>query len=133
MRKLLITIAAGAAVLAFSEVTRPRAQLFQPAPQPATPPVTAQIPLHLPPVVYDQPFKGKLTTETVTPEQLRARCFNATLRSLGCAFPGSSSCHIIMVDEARINAAGWTVELMLRHERAHCNGWTQDHPGKRPL
>lgn len=131
-RGLIYIVAALLAVAWFAPQARPTHAQLLPQPQ-LSPPATAQIPLHLPPVVYDQPYKGRLTTEIVTPEQLRTRCYNATLRSLGCAFPGSNNCHIIMLDEARINAAGWTVELMLRHERAHCNGWTQDHPGKRPL
>jgi hypothetical protein len=88
--------------------------------------------LHLPPVEYDKPYPGKITIETVTNEQLRARCANASMSSLGCAYPGATSCHILLVDEAAIRAVGWTVELILRHERAHCNGWPQAHPGRRP-
>jgi hypothetical protein len=90
-------------------------------------------PLHLPPVEYDYPYKGKLTIERVTPEQLRARCTAATVISLGCAFPSAYSCLILLVDDASIRARGWTRELMLRHEIAHCNGWPDDHPGMRPL
>jgi hypothetical protein len=88
--------------------------------------------LHLPPVEYDRPYNGKLTVERVTPEELRAQCASAVQSSLGCSFPRANSCRIILVDEALIRAVGWTVELMLRHERAHCNGWPQSHPGKRP-
>jgi hypothetical protein len=88
--------------------------------------------LHLPPVEYDRPYNGKITIETVTNAQLRAQCANANMSSLGCAFPGLNSCRILLVDEASIRAVGWTVELMLRHERAHCNGWPQSHAGKRP-
>jgi hypothetical protein len=33
--------------------------------------------------------------------------------------------------EKTIEAGGWTKELLLRHETAHCNGWPGDHPGKR--
>jgi hypothetical protein len=126
------------AVATCAAVNKTKAQLFQ-APYPPThypPPVTttptARVPLHLPPVEYDHPYKGKLTTETVTLEQLRSRCWNAIQTSLGCAYQSANSCHILLVDEEKIKAAGWTVELMLRHERAHCNGWPQAHPGKRP-
>ena len=89
--------------------------------------------MHLPPVEYDKPYPGKITIETVTSAQLQARCAAASQWSLGCSFPkGTNSCHILLVDEASMKAVGWTLEVMLRHERAHCNGWTQDHPGKRP-
>jgi hypothetical protein len=88
--------------------------------------------LHLPPVEYDKPYPSKITVETVTNAQLRAQCANATQSSLGCAFPGPDRCRILLVDEASIKAVGWTLELILRHERAHCNGWPQSHVGKRP-
>lgn len=87
---------------------------------------------HLPPVEFDKPYTGKLTIEVVSLAQLVATCSSASWASLGCAFPGKDKCHIKLLDEAAIRAAGWTVELMLRHERAHCNGWPGDHPGKRP-
>jgi hypothetical protein len=99
------------------------AQLFMPTPSSR---------MYLPPVEFDRPYTGKITVETVTKEQLRAQCAAASQWSLGCSFPIPGRCRIILVDEASINAVGWTVEAMLRHERAHCNGWTQDHPGKRP-
>jgi hypothetical protein len=117
-------------------VNKTKAQLFQP-PYPPThyPPPTTSAPstrMHLPPVEYDKPYDGKITIETVTNEQLRARCAAASQSSLGCAFPGANSCRILLVDEATMKAAGWAVEVMLRHERAHCNGWPQSHPGRRP-
>ena len=88
--------------------------------------------MHLPPVEYDKPYPGQLTVEEVTSAQLRTRCVSATQSSLGCAFPGKDKCHILLVSEASMRAVGWTVEAMLRHERAHCNGWPQSHPGRRP-
>jgi hypothetical protein len=100
------------------------AQLFAMPSPPST--------MYLPPAEFDRPYNGKITIETVTKDQLLAQCTSATRSSLGCSFPGPKSCRIILVDEASMRAVGWTVEAMLRHERAHCNGWTQDHPGKRP-
>ena len=92
----------------------------------------AQAQQHLPPIEYDRPYTGKLTVEVVTRAQLLATCSSALASSLGCAFPSKDRCHIKLLDEESIRAVGWTVELMLRHERAHCNGWPGDHPGKRP-
>ena len=88
--------------------------------------------MYLPPVEYDKPYPGKIAVETVTTTQLLTQCANATQSSLGCAFPGADRCRNILVDEASMRAVGWTLEAMLRHERAHCNGWPQSHPGKRP-
>ena len=88
--------------------------------------------MNLTPVEYDKPYPGKLTVEVVTRAQLLATCSSALASSLGCAFPGKDRCHIKLLDEESMRAVGWTVEAMIRHERAHCNGWPQDHPGKRP-
>ena len=88
--------------------------------------------MHLPPVEFDHPYPGKLTVEVVTRAQLLATCSSAFASSLGCAFPGKDRCHIKLLDEESMRAVGWTVEAMMRHERAHCNGWPQSHPGRRP-
>lgn len=87
----------------------------------------------IPPPEYDYPYKGKLVVQTVTLEQLREQCSVATAMSLGCAFPSANSCRIILIDEYYIAARGWTKELMMRHELAHCNGWPGDHPGARKV
>ena len=127
MRHLLTT----AATLLF--VTPCLAQLFAtPSPPTPSPSMPSPSQMYLPPAEFDRHYDGKLTVETVTSERLRTQCANATQSSLGCAFPGPNRCRIILVDEASIRAVGWTLEGMLRHERAHCNGWPQSHPGKRP-
>ena len=88
--------------------------------------------MYLPPAEFDKPYPGKITIETVTSAQLQARCAAASQWSLGCSFPRPGNCLILLVSETSMLIVGWTLEAMLRHERAHCNGWTQDHPGKRP-
>lgn len=37
----------------------------------------------------------------------------------GCTFAGPKGCLIIRIDDAKV----------ARHERAHCNGWPNDHRG----
>lgn len=93
----------------------------------------ARAQLSLPPEQYDHTPKMPVTVERVTKDQLLAQCYTATKSSLGCAFPSSTSCRIIIVDDAamRADGRGWTYELMFRHERAHCNGWPQAHPNLR--
>jgi hypothetical protein len=92
-----------------------------------------QIPLHVPPEKFDYPFRGKLVVKRVDSNQLMQACSIATLQSLGCAFVNNDRCLILLVDDETIRAKGWTKELMLRHEQAHCNGWPQDHAGARSL
>lgn len=123
------TIIAFTATLALSNAAHAQIPSHNPPPVRYNQPQTN---LHLPPLEYDFPYKGKLAIETVTREQLLARCASAHQGSLGCAFPGSGNCRILLVDDATMKAVGWTRELMLRHETAHCNGWPQSHVGWRP-
>jgi hypothetical protein len=36
-----------------------------------------------------------------------------------------------MASDEVIEAAGYTSEVVLRHETGHCNGWPKDHAGSR--
>jgi hypothetical protein len=123
------TLAATAALLVLSTacLAEPNITILKVKPTTST----SGVPLHLPPKKYDYPYKGKLTIEEVTQEQLVAQCMAANMFSLGCAFPRGDNCRIILRDEKTIEAGGWTKELLIRHETAHCNGWPGDHPGKR--
>jgi hypothetical protein len=73
-----------------------------------------------------------------TQQQVRDACPNAKFNlghALACAwrFPGGETCWIVMVPDDQIKAAGLPVELVKRHEIAHCNGWPGDHRGARPF
>ena len=90
----------------------------------------------LPPPEYDKPFPGKLTEIRVPPETMRAICPKTIFPlTLACAYPtrDQSECLIIMLSDELIKAAGWTPEIVRRHEVGHCNGFPADHRGARPL
>jgi hypothetical protein len=90
----------------------------------------------LPPPEYDKPFTGKLTEIRVPPETMRAICPKTIFPlTLACAYPtrDQSECLIIMLSDELIKAAGWTPEIVRRHEVGHCNGFPADHRGARPL
>ena len=40
-------------------------------------------------------------------------------------------CWIIHAPEKDIIEAGYTVKIVIRHERGHCNNWPSNHPGSR--
>jgi hypothetical protein len=92
--------------------------------------------LLLPPAEYDHPYTGRsLEIQRTTPAEIVIQC-PATARSsvgaLACAFPLTDSCTVVMVDDDLLRKAGFTPELVLRHELGHCNGWSGDHEGARP-
>ena len=65
---------------------------------------------------YDHPFKGRVEVE-----MNNAPCSGME----GCTIVGGQHgvCHIYVSPTHKL-----PIELILRHERAHCNGWPADHP-----
>ena len=90
--------------------------------------------LILPPVEYDHEYDGDLTLSIVnTLEELYALCGTRTPFMLACSYINQKSCLVIMVNDGIMRRKGWTTGLLLRHEIGHCNGWSGDHVGQRPV
>jgi len=88
----------------------------------------------LPPARYDHPYNGEvIATEISNEPRLRKICegFGSIFTqpvAIACAFTLCGKCFIFSIPDADIKAWGHTLETVLRHERAHCNGWPPDHP-----
>lgn len=77
----------------------------------------------LPPVEYDHPFAGDLyVVESVE------KCSPPDLHRIACAEPHDTWC-VIRYEKEQATRWGWTVNLVMRHEIGHCNGWPGDHRG----
>jgi hypothetical protein len=99
----------------------------------------------LPPLEYDHPFAGRLLVMLSCGQFcIRYLCKREWPISLyGCAVPkyspwartvdpdGKADCIVIHATEAFIDASGLTLNLLMRHEIGHCNGWPSDHRGAR--
>ncbi len=79
----------------------------------------------IPPPQYDYPYKGQLVINYIlSQEEINRRCYSVSMATVGCAFLGEGHCTILIwrgVTEKRM-------EVLIRHEVAHCNGWPKDHP-----
>ncbi len=93
----------------------------------------------LPPVEHDN-YKGLLAiTVAKSKDEVRSLCGNTIAQNplgLGCAWkdkPVGGACWIIHAPEKDIIAAGYTVRLVIRHEKGHCTTppWPGTHPGSR--
>ena len=108
-----------------------------PAARPTAPgmaaPITPPAQNVIPPVEFDHPYTGKLTIERSSSQaEIKARCAPTSFSyHLGCAWAMAGRCHILMADDATIREHNWTQEIVLRHERGHCNFWPAHHPGAR--
>jgi hypothetical protein len=89
--------------------------------------------LVLPPTEYDYPFKGTLVTlKKDTRAEVNESCRTPLAMGLGCTqFKSPSYCVIVVASDEVIEAAGYTPEVVVRHEVGHCNGWKKDHMGAR--
>jgi len=84
---------------------------------------------YLPPEEFDHEFKGELRIVRGTQQQLRAACpnsFNPGWNAMGCTRHIYDICTIYILNDAGLQAINWDYEIVLRHERAHCNGWKHD-------
>lgn len=88
----------------------------------------------LPPAEYDHPYKGiMVTTVAKDLEQLLSLCKKKERTLLACSYRYSTGCLVVLAKRERIEAAGFTVDIVKRHENGHCNGWPGLHPGARTL
>src|SRR5262245_10996996 len=116
-------------------LTASAAQAQTPRPYPLPPRATPDRGA-LPPVEYDKPYKGKLTMVRGDRFLMDKLCPKSSFTpTLGCAYSSVdlSECVVIMAIDGLIYDAGWSPEVVWRHERGHCLGWPVDHPGARPV
>jgi hypothetical protein len=86
----------------------------------------------LPPVEYDRPYDGELILNRLDTEQDVADFCKLKGPRLGCAYRiGYTRCVVTIASDASIRARGFTRDVVMRHELAHCLGWPGDHPGAR--
>ena len=84
---------------------------------------------YLPPPEFDHEFKGELKVVRGSQQELRTACpnsFHPGNIALGCTRLIYDTCTIYILNDQGLQATGWDYEIVLRHERAHCNGWRHD-------
>ena len=91
----------------------------------------------LPPVEYDKPYEGHLVVIRGNAKVMTGVCPKTKFPiPLGCAIrhlrQGETvACHVFIAEDDILRTSIWDYEIVLRHERGHCNGWSADHPGMR--
>src|SRR5262245_23033325 len=85
----------------------------------------------LPPAQYDRAYQGKLIVlEGGDQEQMARRCPATSIGwRLACTSVRTDECAITLAREQDIIKAGWTRNIVMKHELGHCNGWPKDHRG----
>jgi hypothetical protein len=90
----------------------------------------------LPPANLDRKYSGiVLLSRLNSREDVHTAC-HSNRSGLGCSYaehPWPGVCMIIIVSDKALKESGWSFDIVYRHEQAHCNGWTKDHPGSRTV
>jgi hypothetical protein len=101
----------------------------------------------LPPEKYDHPYEGRLRIiEVRSMETVSYLCKRAVRHlayvfipkgAIGCAIPSdlvkldpNADCVIFHAPESQLQRLGGTLNVLMRHELGHCNGW-KNHDGMR--
>ena len=92
------------------------------------------MPVILPPPQYDHPYEHRMIVETVPYFEVQGGCRshppNGRYEACSWTFTDSAGkpvCHIIY---PRLQDVGEDdMVRLVRHETAHCNGWSKDHEG----
>ena len=88
----------------------------------------------MPPQRFDHPYDGEvIPMQMSTQQRLQNFCEDMGAKAngsniLACSFIRRGRCYIFSVPEKDIEAWGYSLNTVMRHERAHCNGWPPDHP-----
>ena len=92
----------------------------------------------LPPPKYDHAYNGPVVVYRAGSQaDIRLKCKRmevpAHIPLMGCSWSATSAhpCLIVVADDETITEWGWTRNIVLRHEIAHCSGWPWNHPGAR--
>src|SRR5262249_52544309 len=99
----------------------------------------------LTPVEYDHAFNGPTIIIRGDATLMKQLCPKTSYPvTLGCQrfmhiedgvtpTPLGKVCVIIVAQDEILQAQGWTYEIVKRHEVGHCNGFSKDHKGARPV
>jgi hypothetical protein len=81
----------------------------------------------MPPAEFDRPYDGALIIEYVKPQDVSALCQGHSSIRPGqivsaCATRKDRSCYIVFPLDTGVHSRK-RLDLLMRHEIAHCNGW----------
>ena len=90
-------------------------------------------PTTAPPDMFDHPYSGDLyVIDNLSPTDLFAKCQGRDYVINGCAYAHDGWCLVYILRETDLFVYGsTTINLVMRHEIGHCNGWNNEHTGAR--
>jgi|SRR5271170_3429605 hypothetical protein len=75
-----------------------------------------------PPERYNHPYAGPVIEQVLPLGETRTLCAHMGAPADACAWVAHGACHIVIPRNGPVK----DLQAYVRHERAHCNGWTHD-------
>jgi hypothetical protein len=77
-----------------------------------------------PPQRYNHAYSGPVIERVLPLGAARAACAHMGVHADACSWLAHGSCYLVIPRNGPVK----DLRAYVRHERAHCNGWAEDHP-----
>lgn len=77
-----------------------------------------------PPARFDRAYSGEMMVHSIPKATVNAECAMSAMKAhvVGCSFFIGDLCVVLLATGSNVSR-----DLLYRHERAHCNGWSAEH------
>lgn len=76
-----------------------------------------------PPVRYNHPYSGAVIERVLPLNEARAACARMGAHADACSWVAKNKCFLVIPRNGPVK----DLRAYVRHERAHCNGWSEKH------
>ncbi|MFZ3360392.1 MAG: hypothetical protein WCA56_14710 [Xanthobacteraceae bacterium] len=77
-----------------------------------------------PPLRYDHRYPGPVIERVRPLVEARKACARMGVHADACSWLARGTCYLVVPRGGPVK----DIRPYVRHERAHCNGWPEDHP-----
>jgi hypothetical protein len=76
-----------------------------------------------PPTRYDHAYAGPVIERVLPLGAARAACAQRGVHADACSWQSGRTCYLVIPRDGPVK----DLRAYVRHERAHCNGWSENH------
>jgi len=76
-----------------------------------------------PPLRYNHPYHGPVIERVLPLAEARKACAHMGVRADACSWLANNKCYLVIPRGGPVK----DLRAYVRHERAHCNGWSENH------
>jgi hypothetical protein len=77
-----------------------------------------------PPLRYNHAFAGPVIEHVLPLQEARQACAHMGANADACSWVVKNKCYLVIPRDGPVK----NLNAYRRHERAHCNGWSESHP-----